>query len=264
MTAKKRTSSFYSYSSKRSLRQEEIAAYRRIALATIIVLAIIVGGFFLGVPILANLGNTGSNQNLQLGSTDSISPAPPTINSIPDHTNQGTISITGTAESGATIEVKVNDQEGFSTIVDGQGLFEGELTLTSGSNTIIAVATDAAGNQSQPSREIVTSYDATPPSLVLLANIPESTDTSPYTISAKTEPNAVATINERRAIVNADGIFSTSLTLKAGDNPISIIVTDQAGNQNSIKRSITYTDKSKSTPPNNQPTPTPKADKSED
>lgn len=251
MKPKKRSksNSFYSYSAKRSLRQEEIAAYRRIALATLIVVALIVGGYFLGVPLLANLGNTNSNLNQQLGTADNVAPAPPILNSVPNQTNQQPLRLTGSAESGATISVMINGEEKLSTIVDGQGLFEGEVELANGQNAMIATARDAAGNTSRESKEVIVVYDATPPSLVLLQNIPDTTDEATLTVSGKTEPGAKVAVNQRRSIVNSEGVFNSTINLEEGQNSIEIISTDAAGNENVIKRNIT---RSTSPPPDDE------------
>lgn len=241
MAMRKRTAnSFYSYSAKRSLRQEEVAAYRRIVLATIVIVGLIVGGYFLGVPLIANLGNSDGEQVSSLGSTDNIAPAAPNLNSLPSQTNTSKLKISGSAESGSTVTVMLNEEEAFNTLADNQGIFEGEITLQSGQNDIYATALDSAGNKSRQSKSLSVVYDATPPSLVLVQNIPSETTESTLTISAKTEPGAKATINQRQAIVNSDGAFSITLQLKPGQNPISILATDGAGNTNKIERSINF------------------------
>src|SRR5690606_18008483 len=112
MAMRKRTAnSFYSYSAKRSLRQEEVAAYRRIVLATIVIVGLIVGGYFLGVPLIANLGNSDGEQVSSLGSTDNIAPAAPNLNSLPSQTNTSKLKISGSAESGSTVTVMLNEEE---------------------------------------------------------------------------------------------------------------------------------------------------------
>ncbi len=50
------TESFYSYSAKRNLRKEEIAAYKRIALATVIIVGLLAAAYFVGVPFIARMG----------------------------------------------------------------------------------------------------------------------------------------------------------------------------------------------------------------
>ena len=240
-TRRKPRNSFYSYSSRRTLRQEELQAYRRIMLATLLVVGLIVGGYFLGVPLLANMGGSDDSSIDKLGSTDSIAPAPPKINGLPDYINSGRISISGTAESGSTVEVFVNDEKELSALVDKEGLFTGEITLTSGENVISATAKDAAGNISKVSKSSKVIYDATPPSLVLLNEIPSTSDSSSISLSAKTEPGAKASVNDRRAVVRQDGSFSLTIPLKPGKNVLTILAEDAAGNTRKLERTIERT-----------------------
>jgi large repetitive protein len=236
----KPTSTFYSYSTKRSLRQEELSAYRRIIIATVLIILLIVGGYFLGVPLLANLGNNSQNiGNPQLTGQDKVAPAPPTINSLPNEVRTKTITITGSAESGATVTITVNDEESAKTLADKQGHYEGEVALAGGSNTISAQAKDAAGNQSRASTNISITYDATPPNISLLQELPQLATEPTLTVTGKTEPKAKVTINDRVAIVNNEGVFTTTIRLISGANTISIIATDAAGNQKKIERTVT-------------------------
>jgi len=252
-TKKKSTNSFYSYSAKRSLRQEEILAYRRITFATLLVITLIVGGYFLGVPLLANLGNgSGDDKITPLGSSDSISPAAPQISSLPDQTKTRSVTISGTAESGSTIIVTLNDEVAFDTLADKEGLFTGELSLIGGENIISAIAKDAAGNKSRDSKQLTIIYDANPPSLVLLQEIPSQFDKSAITINGKTEVGAKVTINERQVVVNTEGVFNHAVQLESGKNAIVIIARDSADNTRKIERSVTYSGGSEATSSANQ------------
>ena len=241
-TRKRTTNSFYSYSAKRNLRQEEVSAYRRITFATLLVIALIVGGYFLGVPLLANLGNGASDDQITpLGSTDSIAPAAPQISSLPDQTRTKSVNITGTAESGSTVTVLVNDEEAFSTLTDKEGLFSGEANLSGGENIVVATAKDPAGNESRKSKELSITYDATPPSLVLLQELPSQTSTPTITVSGKAEAGAKVTINQRVTVVNGDGVFNHTMQLNPGENRIEIVASDAAENTRRIERTVTYT-----------------------
>ncbi len=245
---KRSTNSFYSYSAKRSLRQEEVSAYRRITLATLLVIALIVGGYFLGVPLLANLGNGSSDDQITpLGSADNVAPAAPRLNSQPDQVNTRSLNVSGTAESGSTVTVYINDKEAFSALTDKDGQFSGEAQLEGGKNTVTAIAQDAAGNKSRQSKSTEIVYDATPPSLVLLQEISSQTDKQELTVKGKTESSAKVTINQRQAVVASDGVFSQVIQLDSGENRIEIIAKDMADNSRKIERSITYSGESDET-----------------
>lgn len=237
-------SSFYSYSAKRSLRQEEIAAYRRIALATVIIVVLLVGGYFIGVPLIARLG-AGSDAittHTPLGTSDNIPPTAPRLDGLPDITKNRTLTISGSAESGATVKVLVNDKEQLSTLSDKSGLFNGTISLSSGENTITATATDGVGNQSRASKAVTITYDATAPKLLITNPIGDTSTstTNSITVTGTTEAAATISINDRQAIVQPDGSFSLTLTLTAGQNTITITATDSAGNSRKDSRTVTY------------------------
>jgi hypothetical protein len=238
-------SSFYSYSAKRNLRQEEVAAYRRIALATVIIVALLVGGYFLGIPLLAQLGagSTPITTHTPLGTTDNIPPTAPRLDSLPDVTKTKTLSLSGSAESGSTVSIKVNDKELLSTLVDKGGSFKGDITLSGGDNTITATAKDPVGNVSRASKAIIVTYDAAPPKLLINSPVtdPTITTSNAIVISGKTDTTATITINDRQAIVQQDGSFNLSISLNAGDNVILTIATDAAGNMAKISKTVTYT-----------------------
>jgi hypothetical protein len=239
------TTSLYTYSAKRSLRAEEIAAYKRIGLATILIVGLLVGGYFLAIPIISHLGSNSSaipNTTTQLGSTDSIPPAAPKIDALPDAVRIRTLVVSGSAESGSTISIIDNDHVNATTITDKQGLFKQEIQLQPGANTIGATAKDAANNESRGAKTQDVIFDATPPQLSITSPSQDqlTSTTSTITIQGKTEVGAQVTINDRQAIVQGDGTFSQSMSLSGGDNSIIIIATDHAGNISKATRIITY------------------------
>jgi hypothetical protein len=241
--APRAASSFYSYSAKRSLRQEEVAAYRRIALATVIIVALLVGGYFLGIPLLGRLG-AGSSPivtHSPVGTADNIPPTSPRINDLPDISRTRTIAINGSAESGSTVNVLVNDREQLSTLTDKNGQFSGDISLTGGENTITATAKDSVGNKSRLSKAIVITYDASPPKLLITNPADNLTVTSAnVTVTGKTDAAASVTVNDRQVIVQPDGQFSTSVTLVSGSNTIVIATTDSAGNTSKVSKTVLY------------------------
>jgi hypothetical protein len=238
------SSSFYSYSAKRSLRQEEVAAYRRIAVATLLVVGLLVGGYFIGIPLIARMGadSVPQPQRNALGTSDNIPPSAPRLDGLPDVNRTRQLSISGSAESGAKISVLVNEREQLSTLADKSGKFDGKLSLSPGENSIVAIATDTSGNKSRPSKAVIVRYDATPPKLLIVEpgeSVTTSTSAS-ATISGKTDQSASVDVNGRQAIVQADGQFSISMPLSDGQNTITIKSTDAAGNARTITRTIIY------------------------
>lgn len=246
-------SSFYSYSAKRSLRQEEVAAYKRIALVTVLIVVLLVGGFFLGVPLLAHLGAGSSTipAHSPLGTTDNIPPTAPRLDSLPDITRIRTLTVSGNAESGSQVAILVNDKQQVSTLADKTGQFKGDINLSSGENSITTTATDSVGNKSRASKAVIVTYDATPPKLTLISPATDQTTSTAgiVSVSGKTESTANVTVNDRQVIVQNDGSFSTTVILSAGDNTVTVVATDSAGNLSKIIRSVNYAQASPSATP---------------
>ncbi len=242
--------SFYSFSARRNLRKEEVAAYKRIAIATIVVVGLLAAGYFWGVPLIAQMG--GDSVNLsdkdKLGTTDNIPPTSPKLDTIPEFVRVRQLTIKGSAESGATVVLRNNDQELATFTADKDGLFQGEITLEAGLNTLSATAQDAAGNTSRATKSVTITFDATPPKLTLSSEPNSVVTTSRVTFKGKVESGSTVTINNRLTVLADDDSFESEINLSPGANTITIIATDQAGNINRISRTVTLEQPSQASP----------------
>lgn len=248
--SKNGTESFYSYSAKRNLRKEEIAAYKRIGLATIVIVGLLAGGYFIGLPMLARMGgdDISLHDTDKLGTTDSIPPTSPKLESLPEATRVRSLTIKGSAESDSTVKVFNNDKEIASFVVGSDGLFQGDIELENGNNSITVVAEDAAGNTSRATKAVIVAYDTTAPRLSLTAEPNSTVSTASATFKGKTEAGASVTVNDRALILADDNSFETTVTLNPGGNSIAIVATDKAGNASRITRTITYSKEAESSP----------------
>jgi hypothetical protein len=122
------------------------------------------------------------------------------------------------------------------------------VTAAAGSNTFYAYAKDAAGNVSAGKSASVTvtvsSADTTPPTLNVSA-LADGAATNKSTLNVSgsaTDAGGLksVTVNGQAVTVNADGSFSTALNLVAGANVITVVATDNANNQSTNSRTITY------------------------
>jgi len=116
-----------------------------------------------------------------------------------------------------------------------------------GTVTFYAWAKDASGNVSlskSASVIITTAADTTKPTLSVsaLANGAYTNKPTLNVTGLATDAGGIksVTVNGLVVVVDADGSFSTALTLAAGANTVSVIATDKAGNQQSDSRIITY------------------------
>jgi len=116
-----------------------------------------------------------------------------------------------------------------------------------GTVTFYAWAKDAAGNVSaakSASVTITTATDTTAPTLAISALADGSyTNKSTLNVSGSASDTGgikSVTVNGQTVTVNTDGSFSYALTLTAGANTITTMATDNAGNQQTDTRTVTY------------------------
>src|SRR3989304_5147426 len=100
-----------------------------------------------------------------------------------------------------------------------------------------------ASNISQKSAELIVTLDKKPPTLTITkpkdGQAFSGTDTQIH-VEGKTEAGTTVKVNEIQATVLADGIFKSTLVAKEGDNKITVVATDKAGNEKKVELSITY------------------------
>ncbi len=171
---------------------------------------------------------------------DSIAPAAPIITQPASPTNNQNITVSGTAEAGASIKIYLASGQGTASLIgtataDGQGSFTlPNVTLTEGGNSITATATDTAGNTGASSTAVTVLLDTKAPVITVLA--PENNSfslTQDITLSGTLDEAATLLINGAAATVN-NNVFSHPVTLSAGANTITLSATDPAGNTSSV------------------------------
>lgn len=65
--------------------------------------------------------------------------------------------------------------------------------------------------------------------------------TPTITVSGKTAPNADVSVNDKDLTADAQGNFSTTITLEDGDNNLSITAADSTGKSSEAELTVTYT-----------------------
>ncbi|OQR34487.1 hypothetical protein BWR15_10900 [Pseudomonas sp. T] len=162
-------------------------------------------------------------------------------------TNDTTPTIDGKTEPGADVVVIFPTGEEIHAKADENGEWSVTPTqpLPEGNNDITVIATDPAGNTSEPT-VITVVIDTTAPSADAWLDPASDSgtkgdgitnDTTP-TIDGKTEPNSDVTVTfptgeeiHAKADENGDWSVTPTQPLPEGDNQITIVVTDPAGNQ---------------------------------
>ncbi len=141
----------------------------------------------------------------------------------------------GTTSPGATLSIN-----GEVATVDGNGRFTVEVTLSSGTNEIEVIATDARGTRNS---EVITVTLLLPQPLFLLVTEPEDqslVSDSIVRLSGRTIPGVVVSVNGVSVSVDELGIFSTTVTLEPGPNIIGVVATSVDGQVESAVIAVIY------------------------
>jgi uncharacterized protein YfaP (DUF2135 family) len=156
---------------------------------------------------------------------DLTAPAIRLSGAVKDPTNQTSVYINGSTEPDAVLTI-----QGVVVALDGGGNFSYLFELQEGVNVINIVSTDIAGNIGK--RVLTIHRDTIAPALSVISPLDgaHTYDTLIDVVGA-TEPGAVLTVNGEPVNIGLDGCFTkTSFMLDLGQNNITVIAVDSAGN----------------------------------
>jgi len=228
-------------------RIEEKKQRKRLVLAIVGSIALVVFLFIFGFKLL--VGFSLLVERLHGAAPQTQNPTqtiiqPPTLDPLPVATKSSSLFVRGSGQSGLTAIVYVNDAETKNISVTKSGMFTTQLTnLKDGVNTISAKLMDAKGNLSDLSNVLTVEIKQKQPTLELTSpndNISILGDNNTITINGKTDDNATVTVNGRFVVIKSDNSFSFQYPLNEGQNKLTIIATDDAGNTTTVERNITY------------------------
>ncbi|GEM_PF-583509 len=148
-------------------------------------------------------------------------------------TNESLIKIAGVVP--AKTLIKVNGQE--ATIAE-TGEFQHEVVVQEGDNILRLEATDDVGNKT--SQEVIVHRKVKPP--VLELNVADNAvfQQSDIQVMGKTDVGATVSVGGQAVQVSPLGEFQTTVKLLKGQNELSVIAEDQAGNITKQQRVINY------------------------
>ncbi|MBI5019007.1 cadherin-like beta sandwich domain-containing protein [Candidatus Gottesmanbacteria bacterium] len=232
--------------SSRLRRVEEKTASKRIAIALIGMAALLVFLALFGVKILIGFSllvdriRGGNNQPQQQQSII----LPPVLDPLPEETKNATLDIRGKGTAKGTVIVYLNDEEYKKVTVADDGTFSlTGIEVEPGRVTISAKITDGKDNVSNLSNVISTVVDRTAPKLTIDKpedNTTVNDGTHKVTVNGLTEEDMKVTINGRIVVVKSDGSFTYSMPLNDGENKLTIVAKDAAGNETTVERTVTY------------------------
>lgn len=219
--------------------------YKKIGLLLAVTAVIGVIMYFWVVAVMANIDTLwGLFPNNEPQNTEVAPPHSPFLSSLPKYTKNKTVSVKGYAEEGVTVKLMVNGAEYSKNLADKEGTFSFDLVeLIEGENQIFAVALNSASNPSSPSPTSTIIYTNKPPKLEI--ETPKENQSliqkeNGFLVSGLTDKDCLVAVNDHRAIVDLAGKFTLTVYLTEGVNKIKILAKDQAGNEATVERTVTY------------------------
>lgn len=187
-----------------------------------------------GLPALLNLTSFISNYKKTpvTVTKKELVPTTPRLSEDLTATFSARIKISGVADPKSTVELFQNNDSQGTTAADDNGVFSFAVNLNKGDNIFTARAANGTGEKSELSGEYKISFLNSPPKLEAFA-------ANDGTVAGTTDPGNTVSINDRLTIVDSRGKFSYQLSLKDGENKITVVATDPAGNQ--TKKELTTT-----------------------
>jgi hypothetical protein len=143
------------------------------------------------------------------------------------------ISISGVAQKNQKIFLYVNNEKVDETFADDNGKFFFDNVLLQEGDNEIFVRASVKAETSGSSNRLRIKYLRTPPSLSIDSPYDGQVfgkDDNTIVIKGKTDNGVKVTVNGFWAVMKADGSFEYLLPLAVGENTISVIAQDEAGN----------------------------------
>jgi len=211
------------------------------------------GNYVVTAKVIDQAGNYSIDSNTISFTIDTVAPAAPIITTTALYTNDNRPTITGTAEPLSELKlINTNDasEEIIAVDADGNWTYRPDSALIDEIYTFVAVAKDAAGNESSQSSYYVFTLDTVAPATPVISTVLDQTNTSIQTptIEGSAEPNSeVELFNHGQSIatVSVDGSGNWSFTPASnwsdGTYIITATATDRASNRSVTSSGISFT-----------------------
>jgi hypothetical protein len=147
-------------------------------------------------------------------------------------TNKAHFTITGVTAPDVDLTIQGEPVE-----VRPDGNFSGTVDLVSGENAVVVEVRDALGNTAKAIIHLV--LDTEPPALVVESPYSGRTEDSAVNVTGRTDVGAALTINGVAVAVDDKGRFRLTMPLRYGDQNITVVASDIAGNEAAVNLQIT-------------------------
>jgi hypothetical protein len=195
------------------------------------------GSHVFEVRAIDQAGNVDQTPGARTWTIDLTAPAAPVVESPADgtHTNTGSLTISGSAEPGSSVELFEGASSRGTTNTTVGGTWSRTLTgVTDGSHTYTAKATDAAGNPSAASNAVTVVVDTAAPNTTIGTGPLGSTKNTSATFSfSADDPAATFECSLDGAPYATCTSAKTYTGLNEGSHTFEVRATDAAGNTDS-------------------------------
>lgn len=234
------------YYSLRQKKQNQVNKKKSIKYLFFTIAAIVLI-FFVGVKVLVYIinfiGGLKNSDTITSKVTDTIPPNIPILNNFSDYTNNDNVTLSGSAEPSSKTTLVFNGKKS-EQVADADGKFVFKVKLNSGENDFYLYSTDAAGNESVHTKQYSITLDKEKPNLTI--DQPQDGQTfygsSDQVIEIKgtAETDSTLKVNDKFILINDDGTFDYKYSLQSGENTLSFVETDKAGNETTQELKVNY------------------------
>ncbi len=201
--------------------------------------------FTIGFRLLINasllIGNITSKKTVQQINKKDVFFGSLSVDSIPSATNSARIIVSGTVTNYDSIEFYINGEKVEAQEFPSSESFSEEIgTLKTGDNEVYLKAITKQNKQEKNSEKYTVTYKSDKPKLEIKEPVDNAkTKSTEIKVSGSTNKEVYIKVNELPIVVTADGSFQTNVQLAEGENKITVVAEDNAGNTETKTLTVT-------------------------
>lgn len=209
---------------------------QKVFIYTIVIVGFVFFMFTIGLRLLINtsllIGSLTSKRTVQQTSKKDVFFGSLSVDSIPTATNSARIIVSGTVTNYDLIEFYINGEKVEEQEFPSSESFSEEIgILKVGDNEVYLKAKSKQEKHEKSSEKYTVTYKSDKPKLEIKEpNDNTKTKTSEIKVSGTTSKEVYIKVDELPIVVTADGSFQTNVQLTEGENKITVVAEDNAGN----------------------------------